>query len=223
MFHHYLPVRWTNPTVNVLALTTYRGFEHKYFNQQLSQVVFCQQIHSDRVIQVKSGFKNRPTADAMITDQTNLGLGVFTADCVPVFIHDQKQSVIGIAHAGWRGTIDYIASKTLFAMKENFGTYPPDCQVHFGPAIQRCCYQVDGNLADRFAKTFGERVKTNDNFLDLTAANQIQLQRQGIPIHAISQTTDCTACRTDLFYSYRAESTNMRMISLIALITGELS
>ena len=214
---HYQSASWASPTNSLIALTTYRYFDRQKLGDILSKIVFCQQIHSDRVIQVSHELTGRPRADAMITDQANLGLAILTADCVPVFIHDQKRSIIGIAHAGWRGTIAHIASKTLLKMGKNFGTLPLDCQAHLGPSIQKCCYQVSEHLADRFVDKFGESVRINRKFLDLPTANKIQLQRQGMSNKAISMATDCTACRPELFYSYRSESTDGRMISLIAL------
>lgn len=214
---HYQSASWASPTNNLITLTTYRYFDRQKLGDILSKIVFCQQIHSDRVIQVSHELTGRPRADAMITDQANLGLAILTADCVPVFIHDQKRSIIGIAHAGWRGTIAHIASKTLLKMGKNFGTLPLDCQAHLGPSIQKCCYQVSEHLADRFVDKFGESVRINRKFLDLPTANKIQLQRQGMSNKAISMATDCTACRPELFYSYRSESTDGRMISLIAL------
>ena len=214
---HYQSASWASPTNSLITLTTYRYFDRQKLGDILSKIVFCQQIHSDRVIQVSHELTGRPRADAMITDQANLGLAILTADCVPVFIHDQKRSIIGIAHAGWRGTIAHIASKTLLKMGKNFGTLPLDCQAHLGPSIQKCCYQVSEHLADRFVDKFGESVRINRKFLDLPTANKIQLQRQGMSNKAISMATDCTACRPELFYSYRSESTDGRMISLIAL------
>ena len=214
---HYQSASWASPTNSLITLTTYRYFDRQKLGDILSKIVFCQQIHSDRVIQVSHELTDRPRADAMITDQANLGLAILTADCVPVFIHDQKRSIIGIAHAGWRGTIAHIASKTLLKMGKNFGTLPLDCQAHFGPSIQKCCYQVGEHLADRFVDNFGASVRINRKFLDLPTANKIQLQRQGMSNKAISMATDCTACCPELFYSYRSESTDGRMISLIAL------
>ena len=214
---HYQPASWASPTNNLITLTTYRYFDRQRLGDILSKIVFCQQIHSDRVIQVSHELTGRPRADAMITNQANLGLAILTADCVPVFIHDQKRSIIGIAHAGWRGTIAHIASKTLLKMKKTFGTVSSDCQAHFGPSIQKCCYQVSNHLADQFVETFGESIRVNKNFLDLPTANKVQLQRQGMLNKAISMATDCTACSPELFYSYRSESTDGRMISLIAL------
>ena len=87
---HYQSASWASPTNNLITLTTYRYFDRQKLGDILSKIVFCQQIHSDRVIQVSHELTGRPRADAMITDQANLGLAILTADCVPIFIHDQK-------------------------------------------------------------------------------------------------------------------------------------
>ena len=141
---------------------------------------------------------------------------------MPVFVFDSQTPAIGIAHAGWRGTLSRIAAKTVMAMTETFGTQPKNCQIYLGASIQKCCYVVRQDLADQFACAFGDEVKTETHFLDLHYANRAQLVRQGVPSKAIVASPYCTSCRTDLFYSYRAESNGLanqtrRMVSAIGL------
>lgn len=205
----------TNVLANRRALFEQVGLE-------LWNLVYCRQIHSANVVCVNQSDAPSQThlaeADAMITQCLNLALGIFTADCVPVFIFDPVTPAIGIAHAGWRGTLARITDKTINAMNQQFGTSPSDCTVHLGPSIQRCCYTVSEELADQFEQTFGASVRSGVCALSLQDANVQQLTQVGVSSHTISVSPFCTACRTDLFYSHRAEAGKTgRMLSFIRL------
>jgi len=195
-----------------------------FFEQSgLTDLHYCQQIHSTRVIDVdhtaRTTLKQHPEADALISAQTGVALGIFTADCVPIFILDVATPAIGIAHAGWRGTYAQIAVNTLKQMQTHFGTLVTNCEVHLGPSIQKCCYTVSPELLNQFTERFGSTVRKGTN-LGLQTANTIQLTEIGLPAAAISVSPFCTACRTDLFYSHRAEAGQTgRMLSYIQLTT----
>jgi YfiH family protein len=205
----------TNVWANRRALFDQVGLE-------LCNFVYCRQIHSPNVVCVNQSDASSQTylaeADAMITTSFNLALGIFTADCVPVFIFDPVTPAIGIAHAGWRGTLAKIADKTINAMQNHLGTSPLDCMVHLGPSIQRCCYIVSEELADQFEFAFGASVRSGAQALSLQDANVHQLTQAGVRSDTISGSPFCTACRTDLFYSHRAEAGKTgRMLSFIRL------
>ena len=189
---------------------------------------YCKQIHSDVVINANSipnslwnvgeQSGSAKTGDAIISAHSDVALGIFTADCVPVFILDVAAPAVGIAHAGWRGTLARIATKTLAQMKATFGTMPDNCLVHIGPSIQKCCYTVSTELLIQFEQQFGRTVH-NGNCLCLQTANVKQLMDAGVPSDSISISPFCTACSTDNFYSYRAEGGQTgRMLSFIQLI-----
>ncbi len=197
----------------------------KIFSQQsgLPDFHYCRQIHSDRVIEVDStantALKQHPEADALVSTQCRVPLGIFTADCVPIFILDVATPAIGIAHAGWRGTLARIAVNTLAQMKTRFRTLATNCKVHLGPSIQKCCYTVSTELIEQFTEQFGNTVHKGRN-LSLQTTNVIQLIEIGVPAASISVSPFCTACRTDLFYSHRAEGGQTgRMLSFIQLNT----
>ena len=217
---HYQSASWARPTSNLIALTTYRNFDHQRLGDILSKIVFCRQTHSDRVIQVSSELVGRPTADAMITDQTNLGLGVLTADCVPVFIHDQKRSIIGIAHAGWRGTFYKIICKTINKIGDNFNVKPKDIIAVIGPSIGNCCFEVGEDLYKRFIKNFPnfKSCFLQDEFkkkIDLKRINYLLLEEMGV--REIEILNECTKCNPN-FYSYRRDkSKSQNQISKINL------
>lgn len=185
----------------------------------LTNLRYCHQVHGTDVIDgadLRPSISTQPPeADALVTDQREIALGIFTADCVPIFILDIATPAIGIAHAGWRGTLACIAVNTLAEMKTLFGTTAADCQIHLGPSIQQCCYTVSAELLTQFTDHFGGTVRSGRN-LSLQSANVTQLVEIGVPAAAISVSPFCTACRTDLFYSHRAEDGQTgRMLSFI--------
>ena len=187
----------------------------------LKELRYCRQIHGTCVIDIDNTERvsvgDPPEADALVSARRSVALGIFTADCVPIFIHDIATPAIGIAHAGWRGTFAEVAVNTLAQMKVSFGTIPANCRIHLGPAIQKCCYTVSPELLTQFAERFGSAVRNGAN-LDLQAANVRQLIEVGLPAASISISALCTACRTDLFYSHRAENGRTgRMLSFIQL------
>ena len=185
----------------------------------LKNLRYCRQIHSASVVPVGDAAQppaeQLPEADALITAQRGVALGIFTADCIPIFIIDVATPAIGIVHAGWRGTLARIAVNTLAHMKTHFGTLTTNCQIHLGPSIQKCCYTVSTELLTQFTEHFGNTVANGTN-LSLQTANVNQLIEIGVPTTAISVSPFCTACRTDIFYSHRAENGQTgRMLSFI--------
>ena len=187
----------------------------------LTNLRYCRQVHGTDVINIVDQALSTPTlppeADALVTAQRDVALAIFTADCVPIFILDVATPAIGIAHAGWRGTLARIAVNTLARMETLFGTVTANCQIHLGPSIQKCCYTVSADLLTQFTDHFGSTVASGTN-LSLQSANVNQLVEIGLPTAAISVSPFCTACRTDLFYSHRAEDGQTgRMLSFIGL------
>jgi YfiH family protein len=176
----------------------------------------CQQVHGSKVVRVTeeligSGaqdFANTiANTDALITDFPDVPLLLFYADCVPVLLADVETGAVGLAHAGWRGTVANIGAKTLAAMVEAFGTKPENVLVAIGPSIGACCYEVDDFVRDQargyeefFAAKGGGKYQ-----LDLWGMNVKQLVEEGVPQDNISVAGVCTNDNVDLFCSYRAE------------------
>jgi len=186
---------------------------------ELDRVVTAEQIHGTKVAVVgekdagKGAIKYDEAvvgADALITNIPNLPLLLFFADCVPVLIVDPVHKAIGVSHAGWKGTVGRIAQKTVLAMQENFGTNPADCLVGIAPSIGPCCYEVDQMVVAQLKQNctkWSELLTTHGSKwrLDLWLANQMQLEEIGVPTANIVVSKVCTACNTELFFSYRAE------------------
>lgn len=148
--------------------------------------------------------------DALVTKLTQVPLLLFFADCVPVLLVDRRLKVIGLAHAGWRGTVADIAAKTVRTMQEAFGSQPQDIVAAIGPSIGSCCYEVDDFVRDK-AEGYEEYFtpiasKSGHYMLDLWGYNMAVLRDAGVPAEQIVCAEVCTADNHELFCSYRAEN-----------------
>ena len=176
-----------------------------------SQVTAAEQVHGNRVARVRAGDGGSviQAADALISDLPRRFLMLRFADCVPVLLYDRRRSAVGLAHAGWRGTMANIAGLTVRAMVRAFGTDPADLIAGLGPAIGPCCYQVGREVIaavqETFPTTLGLLQEQRDGTarLDLIRANAWQLAQAGVAHCEIAPF--CTSCRVDEFYSHRAE------------------
>lgn len=181
-------------------------------------------VHGDQVCVVERGdgesvedlrerVRWRP-ADAMITSNPGLGLFWGFGDCAPILLYDPRRNVVALAHGGWRGAAGAIGPKTIAALAEHFGSRPADLLAGVGPAIQACCYQVDDNVRQTFARepiahenaVFETRHDADGRealFLDVTASNARQLLAAGVRAERLEVAPFCTGCADDLFYSHR--------------------
>lgn len=158
--------------------------------------------------------------DALITDTPGIYLGIVTADCYPVLIHDTEHGASGAVHAGWQGTAGQIAARTVAAMTEAFGTRPDACLAWVGTGISAGCYEIGGEVASRFDNSYlSPSPGTKGRFLiNLSAANRDQLLEAGLPPEQVQCSTFCSYRDHDLFFSYRRDhGATGRMLSLIGL------
>lgn len=163
-----------------------------------------------------------PGADALLTNLPGIWLVIYAADCVPVLIADPQTPAVAAVHAGWRGTAHGIAGAAVTRMREAFGTNPADCVAELGPAIGGCCYEVDRPVARAMEAEpwWPEAARPTGPerwHLDLRAAVRRQLVRAGVPDRQITTAPHCTACRPDLFFSYRRDGTTGRMAACISI------
>jgi len=148
-------------------------------------------------------------ADIILTDNPQVTLFMRFADCVPLLFHDPKKHVIGIAHAGWMGTVKGVAKNTIEGMHSRYGCKPENISVGIGPSIGVDHYEVRDDVTVQFREKYGkdaERViQTRDgkSYLDLWTANEIQLHNAGVEQIQVSGL--CTACHLDDWFSHRAE------------------
>ncbi|MCM8797765.1 MAG: peptidoglycan editing factor PgeF [Candidatus Omnitrophica bacterium] len=188
-------------------------------------LVCAKQVHSSNIVCVREtdrgkGAFNYETAieatDALVTDQPQMALAVFTADCLPIFLYDQERSVIGLVHAGWRSTCEHIVKNTVKMMQDNFFINPKRLQVYFGPAIRSCCYEVEEKMNRYFS--YGLQKRDGTYYLDIIEVNKAQLFDAGIIKYNIIDSGICTSCQNHRFFSFRKEGKSCgRMISVIML------
>ncbi|MCS7459276.1 peptidoglycan editing factor PgeF [Paenibacillus doosanensis] len=200
-------------------------------NIRLEDCTYAEQVHGNEVQAVTrehagAGIESREQAiqakDAFITNETGLFLHALFADCVPLLFFDPVRRAVGLAHAGWKGTVLQIARMTVEAMRERYGTQPEDLLAAIGPSIHSCCYEVDDTVMDRIRAAMNElgvgnepadggeaiyRERENRKYsLSLQQMNrQIMIKAGILPSH-IEMSSLCTSCRTDLFFSHRKEA-----------------
>lgn len=200
-----------------------------------SALVTLRQIHSDLIHFVSSVPEKPMAGDGLITATPGLLLGVLTADCLPIILADTRHRAVGVFHAGWRGTVKRIVEKGVGEMRRHFGTRPGDLKAVIGPGIRNCCYKVGAEVRTAFESQFsygcklfrvtketdeihekypllfltsrapGHSELPEQVFLDLAEANRRQLLDAGVAAKNISDIALCTACRTDILFSHRAE------------------
>jgi len=169
------------------------------------------QIHSsDVIIPTKKRAIGEPhqKADAIVTNKSEFSLLMLFADCVPILFFDPKNSVIGIAHAGWKGTISKIVLNVVNQMKLHFNSKIADIYSIIGPCISAEKYQIDEDVSDLIGKAFKNgpeviRKQNNKIFLDLGFANRILLKSAGI--RKIEDIQICTASNKEDWFSHRQE------------------
>jgi YfiH family protein len=155
-------------------------------------------------------------ADAMLTDVPGVALFWAYGDCAPVLLCDTRQQVVGLVHAGWRGTAQAITVKAIETMRACFGSRLDDIYAAVGPAIGACCYQVNDAVRQSFAaeplaqeaaifveRTASENASQLSWYLDVGASNERQLLLAGLAPDHVETSGYCTGCASDLFYSNR--------------------
>lgn len=177
----------------------------------------CEQVHGSNIAVVDEALVGSgalayaeaiKSADALVTNLPQVPLLLFFADCVPIIFADPVTGSIGLAHAGWRGTVADIAQKTVFKMQEAFGAKPQDIIAAVGPCIGKCCYEVDNTVykaGQKHAECFTP--KDNEKYMaDLPQWNRLSLLEAGVLPQHIYTAGICTECNKELFFSYRAEN-----------------
>jgi YfiH family protein len=179
----------------------------------------ARQVHGAAVTRVRAGDDPaavaRVEADALITNDRGVALGVFVADCIPALIVDPRSGAAAAAHAGWRGTVAGVLPAVVRALGEEFGARPGDLRVALGPAIGPCCFEVGPEVVREFETALGggaeDVVRPSPRgvpgkwHVDLKAANRLLLERAGVSSGAIDPSPDCTFHDGARFFSYRRD------------------
>lgn len=149
--------------------------------------------------------------DGLMTNEKDIVLFTYYADCVPLFFADRVKKVIALSHSGWRGTVNRMAEVTINKMCREFGSNKEDIICAIGPSICRDCYEVSEDVRLEFERKFCAEdmkkiftAKENDKYLlDLWKANEIILIEAGISADNIENRQICTCCNKDILFSHR--------------------
>jgi polyphenol oxidase len=208
------------------------------FGLESERVATVWQVHSADVLVLKqppqyTDFTEKPNeprwlarADGIVTNCPDVPLSMRFADCTPILFYDPKQAAIGIAHAGWRGTVSHAAANTLQALCDAFGSNPADVWVGIGPSIGPDRYQVGPEVVAAAEAAFGETAgvirsdEAGSTYFDLWAANRLDLLRAGARPEHIAIAGLCTASHTDAFFSHRAENGQTGRFGAILALKG---
>jgi len=155
------------------------------------------------------------TADAVITDVPGIALLVKQADCQAVILYDPFRKVVANVHCGWRGNVHGLLRDVIAAMKAEFGCEPSQLRAAIGPSLGPCCAEFVTHR-EIFPDSFMPFM-IRENYFDLWAISRYQLVHSGLKETHIESADWCTCCRTDLFYSYRAEGRTGRFATVVML------
>lgn len=187
-------------------------------------IIYLKQIHSDKILRYEKDKKSikDEEGDAIITNEKNVIIGVFTADCVPIILVDEKNGVIAAIHSGWRGTFESITLKTIKKMKDEFNIDEANIRAYIGPHIRKCCYEVSEELKSNFIekkKNISEAELFDGRKLNLEACIIDDLRCAGVKECNINSINLCTYCTDTIkLHSYRkSQGSYGRMFAFIML------
>ena len=211
-----------------------RARAYGLYGRTTDTLVHAHLTHGAEVLLVSSQDNGRPAGrvDGLITNEPGCGFTMNYADCAPIFLYDPDNQAIGLGHAGWQGAVKHLPAALVRAMQETFGSDPAALLAGVGPCIGPCCYEVGEPVISAVQQAFADsssllitseeakkstvphsafRIEEgirNTQYairphFDLPEANRRSLASAGV--RHIELSNLCTACRTDLFFSHRAE------------------
>lgn len=180
----------------------------KHNNLSFENSFFMKQVHGNTISVIDDTSKNYiENVDGLVTKEKGKTLIVFTADCVPVVMYDQKEGIIGAAHAGYKGILLGVVEGLIEKMKER-GSQTENISVCIGPSIRGCCYDVQKERVEQFEKKYPMfkniiSQKNKKHFLSLDNVVLQILLKNRIKQKNITVDPDCTSCLEDKYFSYR--------------------
>ena len=196
----------------------------------LSRSLFLNQVHGTDIAVIQSEndvkeavFNGQGTvpskifkADAAVTNLKGLGLVIQVADCQAVVLYDPQKEVIANVHSGWRGSVTDIIGRSITTMVTRFGCTPADIRAGISPSLGPCCAQFI-NYKKEIPKALWQYKEADRPYFDFWRISRAQLAARGVAEEHIETMGLCTRCRTDLFYSFRANKDTGRFAAVIAL------
>jgi hypothetical protein len=199
----------------------------------LEQWICTEQVHGSTIRKVTftdagkgaEGLENAvPATDGIYTNEAGLLLALGYADCVPLYFYALNPRMVGIAHAGWRGTVRNIGGNMVKRWMNEESVPREEIYAAIGPSIGECCYEVDRQVIDAVDKALGSEAEgvyrqTDETHwrLDLKECNRKLLIRAGISEDHIECSYHCTGCRTDLFSHRKENGRTGRMLGFIGM------
>lgn len=179
------------------------------------------QVHSALVVSCDE-WREGLEADGLVATRPGTGIGVRSADCLPILLADPEKKAVAAIHAGWRGCAAGVAIRAVEKMQALIATRPERLLAAFGPSIRACCFEVGPDVAPQFSRWFPERNDLDRHaHVDLPKACQRQLASAGLLPDRIASLAPCTVCGGGLaepreFHSWRRDhETCARMHSAI--------
>lgn len=178
-----------------------------------NKLVRSSQVHGNKIRiitneDIENGNLDFSGIDGFITNIPGAILKTSHADCCPVYMFDRVKKVVGLAHAGWRGTVSKIAENLARNFTEKFGSKKEDLICALGPCIGPCCFEVGEDVKNEFEalnlKMKFEKCNNNKFKIDIKEVNKRILENFGVPAENIVTSDICSCCNKDWLFSHRA-------------------
>ncbi len=194
----------------------------KELNYNVNSLVHMKQIHSNlvHIVDEKDDFSNPPMCDALITDKKETPLMVMSADCAPILFYDDVKKVIAVAHAGRQGTFHNIVSNVIESFQRNYQSNSKDIYAAIGASIGVCCYEVGEEINKEALKRgyhYAMTQRDDSFYLDVTSILKVQLLTSGMLEENIEISQECSCCKNDRYFSYRADGITGRFAGVLVL------
>lgn len=180
----------------------------------LTGALTLKQVHGTTIYSADAGNAGRE-GDGWLLGAPGQAAGVYTADCVPLYLWTDDARAAGVFHAGWRGTAAGMAAAAVRAFAAVFAQ-PGELNAALGPHIGACCYKVGPELEKSFPVSSFVR-RDGALWLDLAAETRRQLLEAGLDEDKVDAAAPCTASNADDFHSFRRDKQDARMLALLAI------
>ena len=176
------------------------------FNIDVNSMVLLSQVHGTDVFVADENYikGEKVVCDASVTNVPNICLVTIHADCVPVYFYDPNSKSIGLAHSGWKGTLDGISVNVIEKMKSMYGAREEDIQVTIGPCICMDCFEVKDDVYSLFVNKYPEyREYITSSNINLPGIIKRSLIDRAVKEENILYINRCTCQEEDTFFSHR--------------------
>jgi len=202
-------------------------FSHLKKMMPLEHLLFVKQVHgTDGLVITQDNVEDAQPfvqeGDYLSTNVPCVGIGVLTADCMPIVFYDSRQGAVSVVHAGWRGSVAGIARIALERMQQEFDTEIENVKIFFGPSAKSCCYEVSHDFVNNLdAYPFSQDVLISQSdklFFDVPAFNRLILESMGVRRESFRfEYNLCTMC-DETFFSHRRDGQRAgRQMTVICL------